>query len=398
MTKEPGKMNRYPMRAYKQLFPGGAGNADFPSFDPVEDGDHYRPEPNFFEWWYFDAAFDDGGYLVAILHSSLYNAADHKPTLDLRYYPPEGAPDTPSGGPVVAIGRFSRADYRAAPDHCRVQIGECSAVDEGDHYRLSLRHGPLEAELTFFPELPGWRAGAGHLFADESTGHYFDWVVPVPRARVAGRLTVAGESRNVSGIGYHDHNWGNLYLPAAFRRWTWGRVLTDDWTLLFGDVVGQVDERGEIAHVTPFMLARSAEILLTTDRIHIVEEDLKQESITGVDYFRRFSLTTEEIDKVGKVRLVLTARRAIAALNFAAPYPILGRHRLLRGAAELAFYLAQGKPLVGRLASAALGKGSYLRWEADYRLERSLHHDKTDAQDALRTEAIGQTLYEMMVL
>ena len=139
-------MKRYPLRAYQQLFPGGAGHADLPGFNPAEDGDHYSPEPNFFEWWYFDAAFDDGGYLVAILHSSLYNAVDHKPTLDLRYYPPDGAP-------VVAIARFDRADYRAAPERCRVQIGVCLAADEGDHYRLSLRHGPLAAELTFFPEL-----------------------------------------------------------------------------------------------------------------------------------------------------------------------------------------------------------------------------------------------------
>lgn len=384
-------MNHYPKRAYKQLFPDGAGQADFPPFAPAEDGDHYSPEPNFFEWWYFDAAFDDGGYLVAILHSSLYNAVDHKPTLDLRYYPPEGAP-------VVTIGRFDRTAYRAAPDHCEVQIEECLAVDDGDHYRLSLRHGPLAAELTFFHELPGWRAGTGHLFFDAATGHHFDWIVPCPRACVTGHLTVAGKSRSVSGVGYHDHNWGNLYLRSAFRRWTWGRVLATDWTVLFGDVIGREDGSEETPHVTPFMLAQGQEILLTTDRLHIVEEDLTRESRTGVDYFRRLGLTAEgKHDSVGTVRMTLTARRAIEALNFAAPYPILGRHRYLRGAAELAFYLAQGKPLVGRLASAMLGKGSYLRWEADYCLERSPRHHKVDARDAVRTETTtGRTLYEMM--
>ena len=389
-------MRRYPTAAYNQLFPNGACVADFLPFDPAEDGDHYRPEPHFFEWWYFDVAFDDGTYLVAIFHSSLYNAVDHKPTLDLRYYPPEGAP-------IVAIGRFDRAgrfdqgDYRAAPDHCRVQIGECLAVDEGDHYRLNLRHGSLAAELTFFPELPGWRAGTGHLFADAATGQHFDWIVPVPRARVTGKLTVAGESRRVSGIGYHDHNWGNMYLSSAFRRWTWGRVQAGDWTLLFGDVIGRVDAHGVTPHVTPFMLALNGEILLTTSHIHIEEDDFTRESHIGVDYFRRLRLTTQKKNgKISLVHLTLTARRAIEALSFAAPYPVLGRHPRLRGAAELAFYLAQGKPLVGRGAAKTLGKGSYLRWEADYQIECTLHSGTGNRESVARTATSGQTLYEMM--
>ena len=88
-------MNPYPSAAYRRLFPQGE---EVSPFDPAEDGDHYQPEPHFFEWWYFDVVFEDGSYLVAILHSSLYNAADHKPTLDLRYYPPDGPP-------TVAMGR-----------------------------------------------------------------------------------------------------------------------------------------------------------------------------------------------------------------------------------------------------------------------------------------------------
>lgn len=365
-------MSRYPIAAYRQLFPD---RREFAPFDPAEDGDHYRPEPNFFEWWYFDAAFEDGSYLVTILHSSLYNTIDHKPTLDLRYYPPEGPP-------VIASGRFDRTAYRAAPDRCWVKIGDCLATDEGDRYRLSLRQGSLAAELTFWPQLPGWKAGTGHLFADPASGHHFDWVVPLPRARVEGMLTVAGQRRAVVGSGYHDHNWGNLYLPAAFSRWTWGRVLAGDRVLIFGDIVGRGTSP---AHVTPFMLARDDEILLATDRIHIHGEEPAQEPRTGAGYFRRLRLTTVEGPAV---ELTLTACRTMEALDFATPHLPLARQRHLRRAAEIIFYLAQGKPLVGRLAAWLLGKGSYLRWEADYRL---------CPPDHAAIEA-GRALYEVMLL
>jgi len=345
----------YPISAYCQLFPDGE---PILPFDSSEDGDHYCSEPDFFEWWYFDVAFEDGSYLVAILHSSLYNAVDHKPTLDLRYYPP----DSSKHSPIVAIARFDRSAYRAAPDRCHVRIGDCVAADEGDCYRLSLSHELLAAELIFWPQLPGWKAGTGHLFADLSSGCHFDWVVPLPRARVEGTLTIAGQRSAVAGAGYHDHNWGNLYLPAAFSRWTWGRVLAGDWTVIFGDVVG----RGTPSqHVTPFMLARGDEILLATDRIHIRGEEPAQEPRTGAAYFRRLHLTTGEKPTV---RLTLTARRTIEALNFAAPRLPLARHRRLRGAAEAAFYLLQGKPVVGRLATWLLGRGSYLRLQSDYSL------------------------------
>jgi hypothetical protein len=365
-------VNPYPSAAYRRLIPDGE---EVPPFSPAEDGDHYRPEPNFFEWWYFDVAFEDGSYLVAILHSSLYNAADHKPTLDLRYYPPDGRP-------IVAMGRFDRTTYRAVPDRCWVKIGDCLATDEGDRYRLSLCQEPLSAELIFWPQIPGWRAGTGHLFADSASGHYFDWIVPLPRARVEGTVTVAGQRRAVAGIGYHDHNWGNLYLPAAFSRWMWGRVLADDWTLIFGDVVGRGTEP---VHVTPLMLARQGDILLTTDRISVNGEGPARGPDTGARFFRRLNLTTTEGIVV---ELALTARRAIEESDFAAPRLPLARQRHVRGAAETAFYLSQRVPVIDRLAAWLLGKGSYMRWEADY----DLYLPDFDARDT------GRALYEVMVL
>ncbi|HHJ06909.1 MAG TPA: hypothetical protein ENK24_05375, partial [Anaerolineae bacterium] len=257
----------YPLESYQRLYDPSAGPLWSASkgLPPDEDGDHYSPEPNFFEWWYFDAAFDNGYKLVVIFHSSLFNAADHKPTLDLRVYPPQGER-------VLSIRRFNRAEFHSRRDRCELQLGNCRATTDGNAYHLSLREGDIEADLTFTPQLPAWRPGAGYLFNDAASGHYFKWVVPLPAARVSGALKVKGASFSARGRGYHDHNWGNLYLPAAFSRWTWGRALTKNGAIIFGDVVGQ----GTISHVTPFILAYNNEILLETERINIRREALVQ--------------------------------------------------------------------------------------------------------------------------
>jgi len=372
-----GWLSRFPENAYRQLYDPAAGPlwSAAARLGPEEDGDHYLPERDFFEWWYFDAAFTNGYTLVAILHSSLYNVADHKPTVDLRVY-------TPDGRRWSGIGRFEREALAGSRERCDLHIADCHACGDGSHYWLRLRQGEIEAELEFRGRVPGWKPGTGYLFRDEASGRFFRWVVPLPRAQVTGWLRVGKEKLTVTGQGYHDHNWGNVYLPTAFSRWTWGRVLAGDWTLIFGDVVGQ---GAAPVHVTPFMLSRGDKILLETDRIRIEYQEPAREPCTGAGYFRRLHLTTAAGPAL---ELTLTARRAMDALDFAAPHLSLARPHHLRKAAETVFYLAQKTALTGRLAAWLLGKGSYLRWQADYRLD-------LPGYEVVET---GQALYEVMVL
>jgi hypothetical protein len=343
---------RYPYLAYRQLFPEGQ---DVAPFDPVENGDHYEPIPGFFEWWYFDAAFEDGSYLVAVFHSSLFNATHHRPAVELHYYP--------QGGPTIGgIQLFDRAAFYASPGHCSIRIADCTAVDEGDHYRLRLYHDSVAAELTFWLQQPGCRAGTGRLFYDPSSGRHFNWVVPAPRARVEGELSIAGQTRFVVGTGYHDHNWGSVHLGTVFRGWTWGRVLADEWTVIFGDLVGRGNPP---ARVTPFVLVRDSQVLLTTDDVAIQGYDWWKEAGAGPRTFHFMELMTR---KGPSVELKLTARRVIDNRDFPSPRLALARRIPTRRAAEIAFGLAYGKPIVDRFVHWLVGKGSYLRWETDYYL------------------------------
>jgi predicted secreted hydrolase len=344
---------------------------------PDEDGDHYSPARDFFEWWYFDAAFDNGYRLVAILHSSLYNAVDHKPTVDVRVTPPNGAS-------VVAIGRYSRADYRAAAARCDVQIAGCHAVAvDPNHYVLSLRQGDVAADLVYESHLPGWRPGTGYLLADEATGHFFKWVVPLPRAEVSGTLTVAGQRMAVQGVGYHDHNWGNLVLADAFSGWCWGRFFAadgdDGWAVAFGDVVGHGPDP---ARVTPFLLIADGRIMTGQPTLSFRPQDPIAEPVTGVRYPTRLDLSAIAADY--QARVSLRAGRVVEALDFASP-PF--RRRWLRQAAEMAFYVALDKPLLGALSRRLLGRASYLRLQAG----GDLH-----VRASQETRLSGDGIYEIM--
>jgi predicted secreted hydrolase len=349
-----GPKTRYPAASYRRLYDPSAGPIWSPEAGllPDEDGDHYRPERDFFEWWYFDAALDNGYRLVVILHSSLYNAVDHKPTVDIRLTPP-------GGESRLSIGRYSRAEYRAAADRCDVHIAGCHAVaQDAGRYTLSLRQGEIAAELTYESRLPGWRPGTGYLFFDEATGHFFKWVVPLPRAQVTGTLELDGQTMTVEGVGYHDHNWGNFVLADAFSHWYWGRLFDDSGSnaVVFGDVVGRGPEP---VHVRPFLLIVDGEILPGEPEVAVQAASSIAEPATGVRCPQRLELWA--VTRRCRSGVSLQAGRVMEALDFASPR---FRQKWSRQAAEIAFYLLLDKPILGQLARRLLGKGSYLRLQA----------------------------------
>ncbi|HEX6790165.1 MAG TPA: hypothetical protein VF247_02545, partial [Candidatus Krumholzibacteria bacterium] len=58
----------------------------------------------------------------------------------------------------------------------------------------------------------------------------FGYVVPVVRGHMTGRLRMGGESIELDGVGYHDHNWGH-FRDAV---WDWGVVHLGEYTVLYG--------------------------------------------------------------------------------------------------------------------------------------------------------------------
>ena len=58
----------------------------------------------------------------------------------------------------------------------------------------------------------------------------FGYVVPVVRGHMTGRVRMDGESIELDGVGYHDHNWGH-FRDAV---WDWGIAHLGDYTVLYG--------------------------------------------------------------------------------------------------------------------------------------------------------------------
>ena len=196
--------------------------------EPWEDGHRTADRDDAFEWWYFDAQLDDGSAVV-ITYSNKPNtrpAGPLVPTVLIMRRSPTGESkrETWKGEPD---------DFEASKDACDVRIGSNWVKGDLDTYELHAEAGDLSADFRISRESPSWRPGAAITYLDPEKKKYFAWVVPVPYGSVEGTVSVGGESQQVKGTVYHDHNWGNFMLAQMLAHWYWGRAHIGDFTIIF---------------------------------------------------------------------------------------------------------------------------------------------------------------------
>jgi predicted secreted hydrolase len=114
----------------------------------------------------------------------------------------------------------------------------------------------MAVDLTFTQQMPGFKLGDGIIRFDGQVA--LAWVVPMPRASVEGTIREGGEVRHVRGMGYHDHNWGELNLTDTMAYWYWGRITSPESTLVYADV-----------HFQPSLGVRPFSFVVSGDASHM---------------------------------------------------------------------------------------------------------------------------------
>lgn len=341
----------------------GPGSKDG-RIEPVshaENALHTEASKFYGEWWYFDARLDTGHVVVGFLQAA--ELMSHKPGIELHIY-------RPSGEKLSVVRKYATSDLRASHEYCDVWVGKNHAyiVDPREMqqpvHRFLIEADGLAADLTFASELPAWRPGGGKTFYGKRG--YFSWVVPVPRARVEGLITINGTPMTVKGIGYHDHNVVTADMRHILARWHWGRLYTDDFTLLYAYVITK--KRFGRAASKPLMLAYKDTIILSSGEMQVREGDWCYHANADRTYPQELEVSMPGLLSLNfRVREIIDSQDLLTALA-----PAL-RNPLLKGAV---------KKLIGR--------PGWFRFNSDYVLKVS-HAGQT-------YERRGVTLHEMVAL
>jgi hypothetical protein len=229
--------------------------------EPVEDAAHQPGGLLPYEWWYFEGTFDNGYSAVVIAWSMNYSKPWRRQcTVQLSVYTPEGK--------TLKHYIFPpRSLFSASRETCDVRIGDSFMRGSYPHYEISVEAEGDRVDLVFESEVPGWKPGTGVNSIPFLRLKSMGWVVPVPRARVKGTLTMGNRVVEVEGHGYHDHNFGETPIFHVVDNWHWGHVVSRDLGITWSDIT--MNRSLDYQRTFMFLLSRGGRLVYESPDIRV---------------------------------------------------------------------------------------------------------------------------------
>ena len=244
---------------------------------PHEDGIRTDGDKGSFEWWYTDAEFDDHTQVVLIFYTKNYFdvPGPARPTADIVVTYPDGskkrgAVQLPEGTKITA-----------ATDHCDVTIGNCAIRrDDDGTYVLDYQDERITYHAVMTSTLPMFRPSTGHWFFGDEDENVLGWLAAQPATTVKATLTVDGETKELTGAGYHDHNWGNVAMNDIMNHWYWARATVGDYHTICVDIIAE--KKYGYKRLPAFMLAKGEAIISDDQSLtQVSREDTVLHPTTG---------------------------------------------------------------------------------------------------------------------
>lgn len=204
---------------------------------PKDDGFHGNINLLDIEWWYFDAVFDNGYSIhlgIRTYHIRSIGIVQSRINIYKK-----------GEGKIEAMKTNLLSDFYTSNDLPSIYIENKPIVEfDNNHYvktgewryQISLKIDNHEVDLTFTGTTKGWKIETSKTC----------WTVALPKAKVAGNITINRKKIPVRGVGYHDHNWN--YSPVTAMNnlgWFWGRTTGETLNITWAKTI-QSDEKGDL--------------------------------------------------------------------------------------------------------------------------------------------------------
>jgi len=191
---------------------------------PSDDAFHGSKKRISAEWWYFDANFTNN-YSLHIGCRTFSKKKNGMISPFLEIYK-DGKLE------AKAVKRYSFSKFKTSLNYPMVKLANNTIIQFDQEkfkekkqwiYNVSLQIENYGVNLIF----KGITKGFKYQTKAES------WTVALPKASVYGEIIVNGKKINVSGIGYHDHNWNySLLTPLTYGKgWYWGKIMSKTLTV-----------------------------------------------------------------------------------------------------------------------------------------------------------------------
>jgi CrtC N-terminal lipocalin domain len=219
------------------------------SIAPWEDGARTDNSAGTYEWWYFDAHLADGAKLVVSFMNKDIAESDKPLTPLLRLNL-----ELPDGRVFEKLVHFQPGEWSAAKDHADVRLGDNRFTGDLHQYRIQAKAEEISVDVTLTGEVPPWRPSTGYMLFGADRSREFAWLPSVPEGAATVTYSVNGEQHQTTGVGYHDHNWGNVGLMKVVHDWYWARGQAGPYSVIASYITSAKQYAFEPIPI--FMLAR----------------------------------------------------------------------------------------------------------------------------------------------
>ncbi|MFE7776252.1 lipocalin-like domain-containing protein [Streptomyces sp. NPDC057445] len=224
---------------------------------PWEDGLRTGAAGGTFEWWYCDAHLDDGSTLTVEFHTKPPFVSPKAPLTPFVLF----TLTLPDGSRIDKAYTAEPDEFRASTQGCDVAIGNNIFRGGQGGYTIHVEVEDVVLDLALTAQVPPWRPATGHAFFGAAEEHYIAWLPVVAHGSVTATLTVDGTTRELTGSGYHDHNWGNIAPRKVLDHWYWGRARLGEYTVVTLMFVSH--ERYGKAVLPAVLVARAGEAVVS---------------------------------------------------------------------------------------------------------------------------------------
>jgi len=229
------------------------------AIEPWEDGLRTDTGPGHYEWWYFDAHLDDGSSLVIMFYTKNPLTPDRplEPYVTVQL-------ERPNGAGVAFASHATAAQFSAGEDCCDVRIADNRFHGDLHDYQIHVAHEDVTIDVELKAQVQPWRHSAGRVYFGEHDEHFFAWLPSVPQGAASVELCVGGRTERLTGIGYHDHNWGDTAMPKLINHWYWGRAQAGPYSIIATYMTAE--RQYGYAEMPTFLLTKGDTIVADDDR------------------------------------------------------------------------------------------------------------------------------------
>ena len=256
---------------------------------PLDEGQHADFTIGNFDIWYFDVI--DSNNKCSIMIQFYFDTGPLRK--NLRRYVTIFT-HTREFGIQNKVKAYSSEEFNASREYCDVMIGENRVYAEyppdGDLpiYHLHTKIEELKVDLTFRPELEGWKPWGDKIrFRDKEDEGAFSWLVPVPKARVNGTLVIGDRKYEIKeAFGYYDRNYWNkneLFVDDVITSIEWGRFISEEYTIVFGSL--QFRPWLKQPPIRSLLIVKDNEIIHSSNNlVKIIQSEFEEDKVTATKY------------------------------------------------------------------------------------------------------------------